>query len=88
MHHQRGLGVAGVVEFFRGAFPHDAAQREAEDVVGLGKGFPCFGVGFGQRLAHANGLGTLAGEEKGGLRRMEGHRATSVKGIACQGHIE
>src|SRR4051812_13661313 len=58
------LAVARLREIFVRAFPSDARERPAEDLVGPAEEVAGGGVGGGQVLAHANGLGALAREEK------------------------
>ena len=66
----RGLGVLGELELVFGAFKDELREREAERLVGLLKGGASGGEVVGEVAAHADGLRTLPGKEKGWF----GHR--------------
>ena len=70
---QRGLGVLGPVELLGGAVPGEPADGLAERGVGRGEDGGGGGRGGGERPAHADGLGALAGEHEGDLM----HRAAA-----------
>jgi hypothetical protein len=59
--------VLGEFELVFGAFKDNLRKREAESVVGLFEDGASGGVRFGQIVAHAHGLRTLAGEEERNL---------------------
>ncbi len=71
-----GLGVLGVLEGFGGAVEDEVGEGEAEGLVGLVEDGAGGGVGVVELAAHADGLGTLAGEEEGwfggGVHRVDG----------------
>ena len=72
----RGLGVEGVVQVLLGALEAEAAQPEAEDVVGPPEN-AAGGLGYlVQGFAHAHVLRALAGED-------EGHGPATVGGDHC-----
>ncbi len=62
--HQRRLADVGLGQALLGAGEADLRERVAEGVVGLLEGAPGDRRGVGERGAHADGLGALAGEEQ------------------------
>ena len=62
-----GLANRGLGQFLSRPLESNLGERIAEDRVGLGKEFRGDGKIGGEILAHADGLGTLSGEEKCGF---------------------
>ena len=64
VHEDGGLGVAGERELLLWAFPHEAAERDAQHVVRLLEDGARRGQGLGQLAAHAHLLRPLSRKEQ------------------------
>ena len=69
--HQGRLRVFGELQIVRRSFEHQTRQILTERVVGFLKNLFGFGEGGGQRLAHADGLASLARKEEGAVHDVQ-----------------
>ena len=63
--HERGLRIGGQRQLGLGPFEHKGGQLLPKRIVDFVEDLACRGKGFGQRLAHADGLRPLAGKHEG-----------------------
>ncbi len=81
MRQQRRLGVEGVAQFGIGPLPAQPGERNAEQGIHLFEQAARFRVGIGQRLSHADNLGSLAGKHERGAFGVESHGFSIRAGI-------